>query len=712
MSVVFAPYTSPVRAEWNKVCWSPELDLFCAVAGSTLDNVDTRIMTSPDGVTWTTHSTPAGLFYTDICWSPSLGLFCAVANNTGTNSILTSPDGVTWTQRDTGNSYVRLKSIAWSPSLSRFIAAGKNLGPDGLGTKFVLYTSTNGTAWTALGLSAATSNTVELDGILWAPGLNRFVAWGFDGAGWAIFLSSTGAGYFLWETRIESPIIYGDVLKTIAWSEELGLLVAAGLVNSTTSFVATSPNGSTWTTHTIPEPSGGKLSINALTWSAETQLFLGVGLSEQSSFPFGPLAENAVTSSDGITWDLIEAPSNLPLNGILWAQEPQIFVAVGSNRFDVGNNILSAEAPNLTDITSLICPIVVTGYTPVAELSSPIRIRAVEASVLISGNSPTIGIESTEIWVAGRGFATDASITMVDTPGAAVTGRGFVSTPEIYGGATAAGRGFTSVPFIAVDITNTIYVTGQGFWTTPAITLDASFDSRVAGRGFRTRPEILGGAVVTGVGFASAPSIQVETSTSINVIGQGFATQFTATAIAITSINVLGRGFSTGVSYSEVLGRGFSTAARITFAPHASFNEAFVMNAVSNAVSRYSNYPFMHIAVIGGKYYGVKTDGLYELTGEDDITTPVNGSITTHDTDFETFQSKHVPFMYIDGDDAYEVTPIVDGVLSVSRPAEFGGRKVKFGRGLRGRYWAFKIEGIKRLQGTEYLPIEKLRRVK
>jgi hypothetical protein len=353
MSIVFAPYTSPVRAAWNKVCWSPELNLFCAVAGSTLDNVNTRIMTSPDGITWTTRSTPAGLLYTDVCWSPSLGLFCAVANSTGTDSILTSTNGITWTQRDTGNSFVRLKAIAWSPSLSRFIAAGKNLGPDGLGTKFVLYTSTNGTSWSAIGLSAATTDTVELDGILWAPGLNRFVAWGFDGAGWAIFLSNTGAGYILWETRIASPIVYGDgdTLKTIAWSEELGLLVAAGLVNSTTSFVATSPNGSTWTSRTIPEPSGGKLSINALTWSAETQLFLGVGLSEQSSFPFGPLAENAVTSSDGITWALREAPSNLPFNSIVWAPEPQIFVSVGSNRFTVGNNILSAEAPIIKDIT-------------------------------------------------------------------------------------------------------------------------------------------------------------------------------------------------------------------------------------------------------------------------------------------------------------------------------------------------------------------------
>jgi hypothetical protein len=85
--------------QWNGICWSPTLNLFCAVGGLT-SNFGV-IMTSPNGTTWTGRSSPDAINYTSVCWSPTLSLFIAVANtnSTGTNRIATSPDGITWTMR-------------------------------------------------------------------------------------------------------------------------------------------------------------------------------------------------------------------------------------------------------------------------------------------------------------------------------------------------------------------------------------------------------------------------------------------------------------------------------------------------------------------------------------------------------------------------------------------------------------------------------------
>ena len=59
---------------WRNVCWSPELGLFVATA-----EVGTnRVMTSPDGITWTGQTVPNN-YWLGVCWSPQKSLFVAVA---------------------------------------------------------------------------------------------------------------------------------------------------------------------------------------------------------------------------------------------------------------------------------------------------------------------------------------------------------------------------------------------------------------------------------------------------------------------------------------------------------------------------------------------------------------------------------------------------------------------------------------------------------
>jgi hypothetical protein len=90
-----------------------------------------RVVTSPDGITWTAQTSGIISNIADIGWNGSL-LVALV----GSTSSRTSTDGVTWTTFTLG--IVTPNSITWSGD--RFIVVGN----DG-----ALRTSTNGTTWTA-----------------------------------------------------------------------------------------------------------------------------------------------------------------------------------------------------------------------------------------------------------------------------------------------------------------------------------------------------------------------------------------------------------------------------------------------------------------------------------------------------------------------------------------------------------------------------------
>jgi hypothetical protein len=65
------------------------LSIFVAIAGSGGGN---RIMSSPDGITWTSQISPNNYEWDSICWSSKLRMFAAVADipTTGTDHIMTS----------------------------------------------------------------------------------------------------------------------------------------------------------------------------------------------------------------------------------------------------------------------------------------------------------------------------------------------------------------------------------------------------------------------------------------------------------------------------------------------------------------------------------------------------------------------------------------------------------------------------------------------
>ncbi|MBP9897892.1 MAG: hypothetical protein KBF28_05950 [Gemmatimonadales bacterium] len=111
------------------------------------------ILSSPDGVTWTSRLRMSGNGFVSVSYSSAAGMFVAVANfrarhNLGlfNSRIVSSSDGTSWTLRASPAMAYTLRGVAWSGSTC--IAVGSyTSGSTDYGAVF---TSTGGTVWSML----------------------------------------------------------------------------------------------------------------------------------------------------------------------------------------------------------------------------------------------------------------------------------------------------------------------------------------------------------------------------------------------------------------------------------------------------------------------------------------------------------------------------------------------------------------------------------
>lgn len=297
---------------WYGIAWSPTLKLFAAVGGPLPGN---RVMTSPDGINWTSRTAvgSGAAIWTRICWSPELGLFCAVASAAGTGSIMTSPDGITWTLQTAPNTN-SLLDVCWSPKLSLFVTVAMN------GTGNRVNTSPDGINWTA----RTTPSDILWDAVIWSPELNLFVATA-DAAGSAnnVMTSPNGIN---WTLRTSA----GDkAWRSIDWSPYLGRFVA---VSTGVQGAMYSDNGINWQ-YSNATPG---VAWRHVVWAAELRLFVAVAESA---------VDGIMSSPDGITWTRHNAPVNNAWYGIAWAPEIMTFACVAFS--GVGNRVMISSVTGL-----------------------------------------------------------------------------------------------------------------------------------------------------------------------------------------------------------------------------------------------------------------------------------------------------------------------------------------------------------------------------
>ena len=306
-------------ANWISVCWSPQLRLFAACSYTSSTN---RIMTSPDGYTWTTQTTPSAIL-NGICWSPELGIFVAVGGSSTQSQIYYSSDGITWTSSTVAGLTISLTNVCWSPQLSRFVAVANN----GVSTNRIIYSS-NGIDWTY----STSLTSIAWTGVTWSPQLGRFVcvgpagstrlAYSDDGITWTA-ANNTGMAVSSW--------------SKVCWSPELGIYcTVASILTLASQAIATSPDGVNWTLRTAPNTN----TMGDICWAAEIGQFITVS--------YGGTADRVSTSSDGITWVARTPATTNSWFGICWAPELSMAVSVaysGSSSTQVMTNTLKGRNP-------------------------------------------------------------------------------------------------------------------------------------------------------------------------------------------------------------------------------------------------------------------------------------------------------------------------------------------------------------------------------
>lgn len=153
--------------------------------------------------------------------------------------------------------------------------------------------------------------------------------------------------------------------------------------------------------------------------------------------------------------------------------------------------------------------------------------------------------------------------------------------------------------------------------------------------------------------------------------------------------------------------------------PEGTFS-AWVMNADTTGVTRYTQFPFNSLLTCQGKTYGVAEDGLYELTGDTDDGEPIEAFLRTGDLSFGTINEKNLPRAYLtlltSGRMVLKTISSVRGARTerIYELVEKDGndealRRVVLARGLKGITWAFELRNISGsdfdFAGAQVLPV-------
>ena len=273
------------------------------------------ILTSPDGLTWTTRvagkvvGVPAYGPLMSVTWAPPLGRYVAV----GGGNIMTSTDSITWTPNTAGAiSNDELYGVVWSGT--QFVAVGYVIGSSGPAP--AILTSPDGLTWTA---RTSTASGI-LRGVTWSGTL--FVA-----AGDVTLVSTDGVD---WGRVADATTGWTGVAWSGSGFVEVGVAVAG-----TSAKVRTSPDGFTWTDRSLTSP-----PLYGVAWTGTEFVAVG-GTGGQAAYGLGGMfgyPGYLSTSADGIAWTprSISAAgtpyaTTYTLYGVAWSGTR--LVAVGAEYF-------------------------------------------------------------------------------------------------------------------------------------------------------------------------------------------------------------------------------------------------------------------------------------------------------------------------------------------------------------------------------------------
>lgn len=287
--------------DWNDVDYSPALGLYvsCARNGK-------KIMSSPDGITWTTRTPGSQELLVSTRWGATPAIFLIGCNPQVLGNIMHSVDGITWvtsaSQICLGNT---VEQIGYNSVAGRFLAVGGSTG---------ISISTDGLTWTNLTLSNPTVN--ELVEAVWD---STHSVWVIADNVTTIWYSSDPPTGSSWTKVVVNQIVPGGLIFGN------GKLVMVGQVTvSNARCQVSSDGGSTWSLETSLDTS---VTWNSVAYDPDNMLFVAVGGG-------GTTANEIATSPDGITWTPQTAPNALDYTAVAYGNKLAVAVSTSASAAD------------------------------------------------------------------------------------------------------------------------------------------------------------------------------------------------------------------------------------------------------------------------------------------------------------------------------------------------------------------------------------------
>jgi len=229
----FSKLSTPGNNTQFPVLYRSDTGLFYAFP----NRFTTTMKTSPDGITWTSHTVPFFFDVKTIAYSPSKNLFVAVGLDFGVGFSMTSLNGITWTKHNLGSSK-QFTWVRWEPQLNVFLCMLTGIGGP------YLYKTVDGVNFTQIPLPVGSNPSIPTFstfgptfGILCDQGISH---------SWYTF--DTNFNF----TPHSSPLF--DVLFPPNWIEEFSIWIATGYRSSVYK-IYYSFDGKTWALATASQVS-------------------------------------------------------------------------------------------------------------------------------------------------------------------------------------------------------------------------------------------------------------------------------------------------------------------------------------------------------------------------------------------------------------------------------------------------------------------------
>lgn len=517
----------------------------------------------------------------------------------------------------------------------------------------------------------------------------------------------------------------------VALGKGLNKYLAAGVIAGDTHRISSSTDGETWvqgaaalgvhapfSIYGTPDfvlvgCDAGKVyrSTDLVTWTAVVDSVGGMypvyGITGHGSDIIAIVGNYALVSSDqGVTWSSSYVGTGGWYEFSSVASNGTVLVAVGAIDF-VGAIVTSTDGAAWTPVTSpftLDWPV----DAVVFDATHGVFIAAVGHQAATSPDGTTWTLQDTGYAAdefSGRSLSSDAGTTvLVDSEGLVISSSdgGETWTPETGGFAPSS-----HVRTFAAD--GLFFVAaGQGDGVgSPALFL--------AGEAAPLEQERIDGSLILSA-VLSPRDVWVDGLSGTLTIFGALSDRLVFVDTLAGVLQVSGE-FSSGLRFYDTLSGGLSASA--TLLTQGAFVEylsgalflrgelqvpaldsdaaVWVVNTQTRASSRYENYGFESFALIDGRYYGCRSDGIYALDGETDAGQPVQAMVSFGKQDFGTSALKRVTNIYVGTSSGGKlfVKVLVEGeeYLYQARDGaeELQVQRFDLGRGLRANYLEFEL---------------------